>query len=82
MNAKAKKSQDEAASFEEMMQRLDHIVTQLEGGQLSLEESISLFEEGMRLSKDGLGRLDDAERRVRILVEDEGGVTEEDFDSP
>lgn len=79
----AEKTKKEAkASFESMMERLDHIVAQLEGGQLSLEESIALFEEGMGLAKKGVERLDDAERRVRILVEDEGGSREEDFQGP
>ncbi|MBW2702211.1 MAG: exodeoxyribonuclease VII small subunit [Deltaproteobacteria bacterium] len=73
---------DKNRSFEEMMARLDDIAGRLESGESSLEESIALFEEGMQLAKTGMERLDDAERRVRILVDAADGEREEDFDSP
>lgn len=62
------------ASFEEAMRRLTHIVEDLEGGELSLEESLARFEEGVRLARDSQARLDAAEARVEELLRvDEGG---------
>lgn len=57
-----------AASFEEAMRRLTHIVEDLEGGELSLEESLERFEEGVRLARDSQTRLDAAEARVEELM--------------
>lgn len=56
------------ASFEEAMRRLTHIVEDLEGGELSLEESLERFEEGVRLARDSQARLDAAEARVEELM--------------
>ena len=60
-------------SFESAMQRLEEIASALEAGDLPLEESLRLFEEGMELSKYCAARLDDAERRLKRLVRKEGG---------
>lgn len=58
--------------FEEALGRLEAIVEDLEGGELTLEESIARYEEGMKLSR-GLARtLDDAEKRIEKLVEGRG----------
>ena len=67
----AKKS--EPKSFESAMQRLEEIAAALEAGDLPLEESIRLFEEGMELSQYCASRLQDAERRLKKLVRKEGG---------
>ena len=67
---KAKSGQ--AKSFESLMEELEKIVTALEGGDLSLEKSIELFEKGMGLSKLGMKTLDDAEKRVEMLVREDG----------
>lgn len=61
-----------AASFEEAMRRLTHIVEDLEGGELSLEESLARFEEGVRLARDSQARLDAAEARVEELMRVDG----------
>ncbi len=58
----------EGASFEESTRRLAQIVTELEGGDLPLERSLTLFEEGVRLSRAAQDRLDKAERRVEELL--------------
>ena len=58
----------EGASFEESTRRLAQIVTELEGGDLPLERSLSLFEEGVRLARAAQDRLDKAERRVEELL--------------
>lgn len=59
--------------FEEALARLETIVTELERGELPLEDSMRIFEEGIKLSKVCLKMLDDAERRVEILVKDKDG---------
>lgn len=59
--------------FEEALARLEAIVAELERGELPLEDSMRIFEEGIKLSKACLKMLDDAERRVEILVKDKDG---------
>lgn len=54
--------------FETVMEELETIVKKLEGEGLSLEESIGLFERGMRLATDGMKKLDAAEKKVEILL--------------
>ncbi len=54
--------------FEEVMERLQTVVEQLEEGDLPLEASLAMFEEGVRLSRAGAKRLDEAERRVEELL--------------
>jgi len=67
--AKPKKAKSEKAqSFESLMEELEKIVASLEAGDLSLEKSIELFEKGMGLAKLGMKTLDDAEKRVEMLV--------------
>ena len=56
-------------SFEEIVKRLEEIARQLESGQPKLEDALRLFEEGVRLSKLGGGQLDQAERRLEVLLE-------------
>jgi len=63
----------EPKSFESAMQRLEEIAAALEAGDLPLEESIRLFEEGMELSQYCASRLQDAERRLKKLIRKEGG---------
>ena len=62
-----------AIKFEKALSRLETIVTELEGGELSLDDSLKIFEEGVKLSKTCLKMLDDAERKVEILVQDKNG---------
>lgn len=57
-----------ALSFEESTRRLTAIVEQLEGGELPLERSLELFEEGVRLARAAKVRLDRAEQRVEELL--------------
>ncbi len=62
-----------AIKFEKALERLETIVTELERGELSLDDSLKIFEEGVKLSKTCLKMLDDAERKVEILVKDKDG---------
>jgi exodeoxyribonuclease VII small subunit len=59
--------------FEDALARLETIATELENGDLPLDESLKIFEEGIRLSKTCLKMLDEAERKVEILIQDKDG---------
>lgn len=68
-------------SFESSLKELERIVEQLEEGDLPLEKSLELFEQGVRLSRDCQKRLDEAERKVEILLKgDDGTLTTARFD--
>jgi exodeoxyribonuclease VII small subunit len=60
--------------FEAALQRLEQIVDQLEAGNLSLEESLQVFEEGVGLARHCGRYLDDAEKRIELLTRDESGA--------
>jgi exodeoxyribonuclease VII small subunit len=60
-------------SFEASLGELEEIVKRLEAGDLSLEQSLELFEQGIKLSRECQKRLDEAERRVEILLRGEAG---------
>ncbi len=61
--------------FEDCLTRLEQIVTALEAGNLPLEESLKVFEEGVTLARQCSRYLDEAERRIEILGKDEAGAT-------
>ena len=59
--------------FEEALKRLEKIVEDLEGGNLSLDESLAKYEEGIRLSKECSKKLEVARKKVEILLKSEDG---------
>lgn len=59
--------------FETSLKKLEEIVKRLEGGSLSLEDSLKAFEEGVKHSAFCSGKLDEAERRVEILLKQKDG---------
>lgn len=61
------------ASFEESLTKLEEIVGRLERGELSLEDSVRLFEEGTRLSAECRKQLEEAEGKVELLVKQRDG---------
>ena len=67
-------SDGEKLDFEESMERLEKIVAELESGELSLEDSIARYEEGMKLQRRLTEVLNQAEKRIERLVEKEGGA--------
>ena len=67
-------------NFETKIKKLEEIVTELEKGDSSLEYSLKKFEEGMKLSKECNDLLKDAEKRIMILLENDGELKEERFD--
>lgn len=69
-------------SFEDNMKELEQIAARLESGEVTLDESLKLFETGIKLSKACKKKLDEAEKRVKILTaEDNGEMTEKDFEA-
>lgn len=61
--------------FESKLTRLEEIVKGMESGQLGLEESLKLFEEGVKISRDCQTELDAAEQKVELLVNSSTGET-------
>jgi len=68
------------AKFEESIQRLEKIVQELEKGEVPLEKSLTLFEEGMQLSATCRKELEQAEGKVEILLKQNGKFQTEPFD--
>ena len=68
--------------FESSLKKLEEIVKRLETGSLPLEESLKAFEEGVKHAAFCSGRLDDAERRVEILIKQkDGSLAREQFET-
>ena len=66
--------------FEIALKRLEEIVATLEGKNESLENSMKLFEEGVKLTKSLRNHLESAEQRIKVLMKDtEGNLKTEDF---
>ena len=59
--------------FEAALSRLEEIVSELESGELGLEQSLKLFEEGVKLARVCNARLEEAERKVEVLLKDKNG---------
>ena len=66
-------------SFESAMEELELIAKSLEKGDLNLDESVKQFEKGMKLSKKFSEILENAEKRISILIEDGEDIKEENF---
>ena len=68
-----KNNEPQVKSFETSLEALEEIVHKLEQGDLALEESLVLFEQGIRLSRECQERLSQAERRIELLLRDQQG---------
>jgi exodeoxyribonuclease VII small subunit len=68
-----KNNEQQAKSFEASLEALEQIVHELERGDLPLEKSLELFEQGIRLSRQCQERLSQAERRIEVLLRDNQG---------
>ena len=66
-------SNDKPKNFETSLEELERIVRELEQGELTLEKSLELFEQGVKLSRECQERLNQAERRIEILMRDNQG---------
>ncbi len=69
--------------FEKRLARLEEIVEKMETGELALEESLKLFEEGVKLSRECNSQLNDAEQKVKLLLgmDDDGQPVTSDFNA-
>ena len=74
------KSKEKAESFENLFSELESTVAKLEAGDLSLDESLALFQRGMELAKKCGELLDHAELRIKELVPRGDELAAEDFD--
>jgi len=66
-------TEEPALKFEDALKKLEEIVQKLERGELPLEESLTCYEEGIRLSRLCHTKLEEAERRIEVLVKDAKG---------
>ncbi|EGD48576.1 exodeoxyribonuclease VII, small subunit [Ruminiclostridium papyrosolvens DSM 2782] len=67
-------------SFEEAIAELEQIVVKLEKGEATLEESINSFQQGIELSRYCAAKLDEAEKKITMLIQnEEGNLEEKDF---
>lgn len=67
----------EKKNFEEAISELEYIVDRLERGELSLEESMEAFQKGVELSRYCSKKLDEAEKKITVLIENEKGEIKE-----
>jgi exodeoxyribonuclease VII small subunit len=67
-----KKAEAQSQNFESSLAALEKIVRELERGELPLEKSLELFERGVRLSRECQERLQEAERRIEVLLQRDG----------
>lgn len=72
---------DKNKNFEEQIEKLENIVKELEKGDLNLDDSVSKFEEGIKISKECNEILETAEKKISILVNQNGEMKEEDFET-
>ncbi|MDO4282566.1 MAG: exodeoxyribonuclease VII small subunit [Clostridia bacterium] len=70
-------SENNEKTFEESLNELEKVAQNLERGELSLEDAITEFEKGIKLSKECSEKLENAEKRINILVKNENGELEE-----
>ena len=70
-----------AFPFEESLAKLEGLVEKMEAGELSLEDSLKTFEEGVKLTRECQQALVKAEQKVKTLIESQDGISEQVFDS-
>ena len=68
----------EKLTFEDAIENLEKIVSELEAGNLSLDDSVKKFEDGMKLSKNCQKMLENAEKKVNVLIADANGQMHEE----
>ena len=62
-------------NFEKALENLEEIVSSMENGELTLEDSLKAFEKGIKLTRECQGALRDAEQKVRVLLNENGDTT-------
>ncbi|MFS1522941.1 exodeoxyribonuclease VII small subunit [Microbulbifer sp. 2304DJ12-6] len=71
----------QSATFEESLEALEQLVERLEAGDLPLEEALADFERGVKLTRECQRKLAGAEQKVKLLMEENGGIKELPFDT-
>jgi exodeoxyribonuclease VII small subunit len=80
-NSKETKDSGKELKFEESLERLESIVQEMESGDLALEDILKKYEEGNKLIKFCASKLNDAEKRIEVLMKDKNGsLSLEEFD--
>lgn len=69
----------ESMTFETAMERLENVVRALESGEITLDKSLELFEEGVALARVCSARLDEVEAKIEVLLERNGEIVTEPF---
>ena len=69
-------------NFEKSITELENIVKTLESGNLSLDDMLKLFEEGVKLSSDCNKALDEAENKINVLIKKDGEIQKQEFSLP
>lgn len=77
--AENEQNQHDNMTFEQALQRLEEIVQKLEDGDAPLEKAVELFQEGMALSKRCSSQLDSVEKRIEMLMEENGEWAKKPF---
>lgn len=75
------KKQQEGFDFEQALEDLENLVTSMEDGELSLEESLQAFEKGIKLTRECQGALKKAEQKVQLLMNENGDTEALKIDS-
>ena len=75
------KKKDSVFNFEESLASLESLVTAMEDGDLSLEESLQAFEKGIRLTRECQSALQKAEQKVQVLINENGDPEQIDMDN-
>lgn len=73
------KEENNEINFEETMKQLEELANELEKGDLPLDKSVAKFEEGMQLSRACIEMLEEAEKKISILLQENGKIKEENF---
>lgn len=81
MPPKTSPSKKKGADFEQSLSTLESLVTRMEQGDMSLEESLQAFETGIALTRECQARLAAAEQQVSKLIEQQGNISLEPFDT-
>ena len=74
------KKKETGFNFEQALEDLEELVTSMEEGELSLEESLQAFEKGIKLTRECQAALKNAEQKVQVLINENGDTKELEFD--
>ena len=73
---------EQSYPFEKSLAKLETLVQRMEQGDLTLEESVQTFEEGIKLTRECQQALAAAEQKVKMLIEENGALSQVDFEPP